>query len=128
MTVAPTGGMASKAANPNLPSAAGGNRRVGPQVIQGRCGDRALHARRPDDEATCNASIYRRINTLIRQRCDIVINNSTGGGSSGDMLPRPDGMFESNFESALKGLDAEAEMATLDGFGGRRVLERAKYS
>ena len=61
----------------------------------------ALHARRPDDQATCNADIYRRINGLIRERCDIIINNSTGGGSSGDMLvPRPDGMFESSSTSA----------------------------
>jgi 3-keto-5-aminohexanoate cleavage enzyme len=89
----------------------------------------ALHARRPDDEATCNAAIYRDINARIRERCDIVINNSTGGGSSGDMLlPRPDGMFENNFDERLKGLDAGAEMATFDGFtavdvfGKREIL------
>ncbi|KIF66099.1 3-keto-5-aminohexanoate cleavage protein [Streptomyces sp. AcH 505] len=129
VTVAPTGGMASKAANPNLPTQP---EEIAESVLKSyKAGAAiaALHARRPDDEATCNASIYRRINTLIRQRCDIVINNSTGGGSSGDMLlPRPDGMFESNFEERLKGLDAEAEMATLDGFtavdvfGTREIL------
>lgn len=129
VTVAPTGGMASKAANPNLPTqpeeiAESVHRsfKVGAAIA-------ALHARRPDDQATCNADIYRRINTLIRERCDIIINNSTGGGSSGDMLlERPDGMFESNFTERLKGLDAEAEMATLDGFtavdvfGTREIL------
>ncbi len=129
VTVAPTGGMASKAANPNLPTQP---EEIAASVLKSyKAGAAiaALHARRPDDEATCNASIYRRINTLIRERCDIVINNSTGGGSSGDMLlPRPDGMFESNFEERLKGLDAEAEMATLDGFtavdvfGTREIL------
>jgi uncharacterized protein (DUF849 family) len=129
VTVAPTGGMASKAANPNLPTqpeeiaeSVAKSWREGAAIA-------ALHARRPDDQATCNADIYRRINTLIRARCDIVINNSTGGGSSGDMLiERPDGMFENNFEERLKGLDAGAEMATFDGFtavdvfGTREIL------
>ena len=44
------------------------------------------------------------------------------------LVPRSDGMYESNFEERLKGLDAGAEMATLDGFtavdthGGREIL------
>lgn len=130
VTVAPTGGMASKAQNPNLPTQ--------PEEIadsvhkswKAGAAVAALHARRPDDEATCNAGIYRDINQRIRGRgCDIVLNNSTGGGSNGDMLvPRADGMFESSFEERLKGLDAGAEMATFDGMtfadvhGGREIL------
>jgi uncharacterized protein (DUF849 family) len=89
----------------------------------------ALHARRPDDGATCNADIYRDINDRVRARCDIVINNSTGGGSSGDMLvERADGLYESNFDERLKGCDAGAEMATFDGMtfvdvhGGKEIL------
>lgn len=129
VTVAPTGGMASKASNPNLPTQP---EEIADSVVKScKAGAAiaALHARRPDDQATCNADIYRRINMLIRARCDIILNNSTGGGSSGDMLtPRPDGMFENNFEERLKGLDAGAEMATLDGFtavdtfGGKEIL------
>jgi 3-keto-5-aminohexanoate cleavage enzyme len=44
------------------------------------------------------------------------------------LIPRPDGMYENNFEERLKGLDAGAEMATLDGFtavdnhGGKEIL------
>jgi 3-keto-5-aminohexanoate cleavage enzyme len=127
--VAPTGGMATKAANPNLPTQPEEIAESVYRSYKAGAAIAALHARRPDDEATCNADIYRRINTLIRERCDIVINNSTGGGSSGDMLlQRPDGMFESNFDERLKGLDADAEMATLDGFtavdvfGTREIL------
>ncbi|CAH2911776.1 MAG: 3-keto-5-aminohexanoate cleavage enzyme (EC [uncultured Paraburkholderia sp.] len=46
----------------------------------------AIHARRPDDGATCDPLIYRDINARdinarIRAKCDIVINNSTGGGA-----------------------------------------------
>jgi 3-keto-5-aminohexanoate cleavage enzyme len=129
VTVAPTGGMASKAANPNLPTQPEEIAESVHRSYKEGAAIAALHARRPDDQATCNAEIYRRINALVRERCDIVINNSTGGGSSGDMLlPRPDGMFESSFEERLKGLDAGAEMATfdcftaVDVFGEREIL------
>jgi len=117
ITLAPTGGMATKAQNPNLPTQ--------PEEIAedvARCAKAgatiaALHVRRPDDQATCNPDIYRRVNTLLRAKSDIIINNSTGGGSDGDLLvERADGLFEANFEERLKGLDAEAEMATFDGF------------
>ena len=123
VTVAPTGGMASKAANPNLPTQPEEIAESVHKAYREGAAIAALHARRSDDQATCNAEIYQRINTLIRGRCDIILNNSTGGGSSGDMLlPRPDGMYESNFEERLKGLDAGAEMATLDGFTAMDVF------
>ncbi len=130
VTIAPTGGFATKADNPNLPTQPD---EIADSVWRSwkeGAAIAALHARRPDDDAaTCNAEIYRAINTRIRARCDIVINNSTGGGSNGDMLiARPDGLFELNFEERLKGLDAGAEMATFDGMtmtalhGGREVI------
>jgi uncharacterized protein (DUF849 family) len=117
VTVAPTGGMANKTQNPNLPTQPDEIAESVARSCKAGAAIAALHARRPDDEATCNPDIYRRINTLVRERCDIVVNNSTGGGSDGDMLiARPDGMFEANFDERLKGLDAGAEMATFDGF------------
>lgn len=129
VTVAPTGGMASKTSNPNLPTQPEEIAESVYRSFEAGASIAALHARRPDDLATCNADIYRSINALIRDRCDIVINNSTGGGSSGDMLiARPDGMFEADFDERLKGLDAGAEMATFDGFtaidkfGGQEIL------
>ncbi len=129
VTVAPTGGMASKAQNANLPTQPEEIAESVHKSWKAGAAIAALHARRPDDEATCNADIYRRINGLIRERCDIVLNNSTGGGSNGDMLvARSDGLFESNFEERLKGCDAGAEMATFDGMtfadvhGGREIL------
>ena len=129
ITVAPTGGMASKSQNPNLPTQpAEIAESVHKSYKAGAC-IAALHARRPDDQATCNADIYRDINARIRAKCDIVINNSTGGGSSGDMLiARPDGLYESNFEERLKGCEAGAEMATFDGMtfvdvhGGKEIV------
>lgn len=129
VTVAPTGGMASKAQNPNLPTQPAEIADSVYNSYKEGAAIAALHARRPDDGATCNADIYRDINERIRAKCDIIINNSTGGGSSGDMLvAREDGLFRSNFEERLKGCEAGAEMATFDGMtfvdvhGGREIL------
>ncbi|MDH3737763.1 MAG: 3-keto-5-aminohexanoate cleavage protein, partial [Alphaproteobacteria bacterium] len=66
VTIAPTGGMASKEQNPHIPTQ--------PEEIADdvyRCYDAgasivAVHARRPDDQATCDPAIYGRINELIR--------------------------------------------------------------
>jgi uncharacterized protein (DUF849 family) len=129
VTIAPTGGMAHKSQNPDLPTQpveiADDTLRcynAGASVV-------AIHARRPDDGATCNPDIYRDINQRIRARCDIVINNSTGGGVHGDMVAQlPDGTWEILWEERIKGMDAGAEMCTLDAttlslsFGGKDIL------
>ena len=116
VTIAPTGGMASKVQNPNLPTR--------PQEIADdvyRCYSAgasvvAVHARRAsDDQATCDPAVYREINSLIRSKCDIVINNSTGGGINGDMVRQaPNGYHEIMFEERIKGVEAGAEMCTFD--------------
>jgi 3-keto-5-aminohexanoate cleavage enzyme len=76
----------------------------------------ALHARRTDDAATCDPDVYARINQLVRDRCDVVINNSTGGGVDGDMIKAYDtGELRIDFRARLKGLEApQVEMATFD--------------
>ncbi|HEY6580078.1 MAG TPA: 3-keto-5-aminohexanoate cleavage protein [Rubrobacter sp.] len=130
LTVAPTGGMGTKQQNPNLPTQP---EEIAEQVA--RCCElgasiAAIHARRPEDDApTCNPEVYRRINDLVRERCDIIINNSTGGGVGGDMTRElGSGLDEISFEERLKGLEAGAEMATFDCqtqvalFGGRETL------
>ncbi|WP_411733431.1 3-keto-5-aminohexanoate cleavage protein [Paeniglutamicibacter sp.] len=130
VTVAPTGGMATKDKVPNLP--------VTPEEIandvvacfEAGASVAAIHARRPDGLATCEPETYSRINSLIRSRCDIVLNNSTGGGIHGDMIHQLDnGLWEIDFNERIKGLDgAGAEMCTLDAHtvcahgGGRELL------
>lgn len=116
LTIAPTGGTGAKQQNPNLPTQP---EEIAEQVA--RCCEAgasiaAIHARRPEDDApTCNPEVYRRINELVRERCDIIINNSTGGGVGGDMTrPLGSGLDEITFEERLKGLEAGAEMATFD--------------
>ena len=86
-----------------------------------------IHARRPDDQATCNPDIYRRINALIREKCDIIINNSTGGGINGDMVRQaPNGYPEIIWEERLKGMEAGAEMCTLDPDHHHRDVRRPR--
>ncbi|MEC5408498.1 3-keto-5-aminohexanoate cleavage protein [Paraburkholderia sp. MPAMCS5] len=130
VTVAPTGGMANKRMNPRLPTQ--------PQEIADdtyRCFNAgasvvAVHARRPDDEATCDPAIYSHINRLIRAKCDIILNNSTGGGINGDMVRELDnGLWEIQWEERLKGMQGDGvEMCTLDAqtviasFGGKEIL------
>ena len=86
LTIAPTGGMASKAQSPHLPTQPDEIARDVYECYKAGASVVAVHARRPDDGATCNADIYRDINRRIRDQCDIVINNSTGGGVNGDMV------------------------------------------
>nr|WP_271213986.1 3-keto-5-aminohexanoate cleavage protein [Rhodococcus wratislaviensis]GLK41261.1 3-keto-5-aminohexanoate cleavage protein [Rhodococcus wratislaviensis] len=117
VTIAPTGGMATKDENPHLP--------VTPEEIAddiAACVDAgasiaAIHARRPGDlQATCNPDVYATINELTRSRCDVVINNSTGGGVTGDMIKQYDtGEWRIDFRERMKGLEAPGvEMATFD--------------
>lgn len=117
ITIAPTGGMAKKSQNPNLPTQPEEIAETVERCSKAGASIVAIHARRPDDQATCDPAIYRRINQLVSERCDIVINNSTGGGVDGDvMIERPDGLWEADFEHRMLGLEAGAEMATFDGF------------
>lgn len=129
VTIAPTGGMASKEQNPHLPTQPDEIARDVYDCYNAGASVVAVHARRPDGGATCNPAIYRDINRRIRDKCDIVINNSTGGGVHGDMVRQmPNGYWEILWEERIKGMEAGAEMCTLDpttinaSFGGRELL------
>ena len=109
ITLAPTGGMASKAMSAHLPTQP---EEIADQVaecVELGASIAALHARRPDDDAaTCNPDVYARINELVRERCDVVINNSTGGGVDGDMIKSYDtGELRIDFRERMKGLEAD---------------------
>jgi uncharacterized protein (DUF849 family) len=129
VTIAPTGGVAFKQQSPYLPTQPMEIARDTYDCYNAGASVVAIHARRPDEKATCNPAIYRDINERIRAKCDIIINNSTGGGGSGDMVGRMNnGFLELLWEERLKGMDAGAEMCTLDAttiiasFGGEEVL------
>jgi 3-keto-5-aminohexanoate cleavage enzyme len=130
LTIAPTGGMAHKRQNPHLPTQPS---EIADDVVacwKAGASVAAIHARRPDDGATCNARVYREINQRIRDAgCDIVLNNSTGGGVHGDMIRAlPNDRWEIAWDERLKGMDGGAEMCTLDAttlnllFENREIL------
>lgn len=129
LTIAPTGGMAHKAQNPHLPTQPEEIARDVYECYKAGASVVAIHARRQDDLATCDPAIYSDINRRIREKCDIVINNSTGGGVHGDMVAQgSNGYWEILWEERLKGLEAGAEMCTLDAttiianFDGHEIL------
>jgi len=70
------------------------------------------------------------MNSRIRAAgCDIVLNNSTGGGVHGDMVRAlPNDRWEIAWDERIKGMDAGAEMCTLDAttlnlsFDGKEIL------
>lgn len=114
VTVAPTGGFATKAHTPYVPTQPEEIAEDVRRCVEAGASVAALHARRPDDEATCDGAIYRRINDLVRARCDVVINNSTGGGVNGDMVAGSDRITDVIWSERLKGLDGGADMCTMD--------------
>lgn len=115
LTIAPTGGIVQRDQNPALPIQPDEIIRDVVACHAAGASVAALHARRPDGLATCDPSIYREINDGIRRACDIVINNSTGGGPTGDMVrPLGDGRLEIDFDQRMRGLEADPEMCTFD--------------
>lgn len=135
LTIAPTGGMADKTTTAHLPLSP---KEIADDVYEcWRVGASiaAIHARRPDGQATCDPEIYAEINGLIRDRCDIILNNSTGGGVNGDMIATlPDGRREISFQQRIKGTQAGAEMCTFDPqmlcvrFGGDELIQDTSWS
>jgi len=131
VTVAPTGGMAKKSQNPHLPTQPLEIAETVARCCELGASVAALHARRPEDEqATCDPAIYGEINRLVRERCDIVINNSTGGGIDGDVIGEASlpGLQVQDIDHRLLGAEAGPEMATADcwtdvaSFGGTELL------
>ena len=102
VTVAPTGPIATKADNPNLPTqpaeiaaAVEAGYHLGASVAH-------IHLRDEDDQPTADRGIARRVIDLIAERCPILIQMSTGVG-----LAVP-------FEEREKLVELRPRMATLN--------------
>ncbi|MFC3476462.1 BKACE family enzyme [Halobacterium litoreum] len=101
LTVAPTGGVHGKDANPNLPEQP---EEIAEQVAA--CEDLGaaivhLHAR--DEHGENDAARLQEVNEAVRERCDdIIIQNTTGG--------------QSTYDARVQGIrtDPHPEMASLD--------------
>lgn len=102
ITVAPTGALVTKKMNPNVPEQP-------EEIAQAACdcyNEGAaivhIHARSPDGATTGDSDIFRRIHERIRRRCNIILQDSTGGGSNLSIAKR------------TECLEAQPEMASLN--------------
>jgi 3-keto-5-aminohexanoate cleavage enzyme len=80
ITVALTGGFHGKEANPNLPITPEEISQAAFECWQKGASIAHIHARDKEGKATADVAVYQRIKELVREKCDIVISFSTGGG------------------------------------------------
>ncbi len=119
LTVAPTSNFQGKEANPALPEqpdeiaeAVRLCREAGAAVVH-------IHARDKDGVQTNSSAVFKDINARVREKSDIIIQNSIAPAN------RPGG---STAEDGLQTLDAMPEMASLDmcvcsvEFGGKETI------
>jgi 3-keto-5-aminohexanoate cleavage enzyme len=101
LTVAPTGGVHGKDANPNLPEQP---EEIAEQVREcEKLGASIVHLHGRDEHGENSAERLQAVNDAVRDRCeDIVIQNTTGG--------------QAVYEERVKGIrtDPNPEMASLD--------------
>jgi 3-keto-5-aminohexanoate cleavage enzyme len=88
ITAALTGGLHRKSANPNLleqpdeiAGAAYAAHNEGAAIVH-------LHARDPQGNLSCDPKIYKVLHEKIREKCDIVIQDTPGGGPNLDLDQR----------------------------------------
>jgi 3-keto-5-aminohexanoate cleavage enzyme len=101
LTVAPTGGVHGKDANPNLPEQP---EEIAEQVREcEKLGASIVHLHARDEHGENSAERLQQVNEAVRERCDdIIIQNTTGG--------------QAVYEERVKGIRTEPlpEMASLD--------------
>ena len=102
VTAALTGGQHTKSANPNLPEQPREIAEAAYRCFNEGASIAHLHARDPEGNPTGDAGTYRNIHAQIREKCDIILQDSTGGGPN--LGPQ---------EKAAC-LDADPEMASLN--------------
>ena len=105
ITVAPTGSFQGKEANPNLPIQPDEIARdvydsynAGAAVVH-------IHARDKNGVQTSDTSVFKETNSLVRAKCDIIIQNS---------IAPPFRQGTADVDEGLQALDAMPEMASLD--------------
>lgn len=102
VTAALTGGIQGRDVNPNIPEqpeeiiqAAYDCYNAGAAIVH-------IHARDREGKPTSNPAVYREIHEGIRARCNIILQDTTGGGPN--LTP----------EERIQAIEAEPEMASLN--------------
>jgi len=83
ISVAITGGMQGKEANPNLPESVEEQAEQTYDAYKAGATIVHIHARRKDNPTLTSSDPedYKRVNAMVREKCpDMIINNTTGGG------------------------------------------------
>ncbi len=102
VTAALTGGQHTKSVNPNLPEQPGEIAESAYRCYNEGASIAHIHARDPEGRPTGDPRVYRDIHARIREKCDMVLQDSTGGGPNLDR------------EQKAACLDAGPEMASLN--------------
>jgi len=102
VTVALTGGSITRKMNPALPEQPDEISQSAYDCFNEGAAVAHIHARNPDGTITGSASVFKDIHERIRAKCDIVLQDSTGGGMGLTVAQRADC------------LNAHPEMASLN--------------
>jgi 3-keto-5-aminohexanoate cleavage enzyme len=114
ITAALTGGLIRKSANPNLPEQPDEIAKAAHDCYNEGAAIVHIHARDPEGNLSSDPKIYRAIHEKIRDQCDIIIQDTTGGGPN------------LTLDQRLASLEADPEMASLNMGTMIRLLESAK--
>jgi 3-keto-5-aminohexanoate cleavage enzyme len=82
ITVAQTGALVTKKMNPAVPEQPDEIAQSAYDCYNEGAAVVHIHARTPDGSTTGKAAIFREIHQKIREKCDIILQDSTGGGSN----------------------------------------------
>jgi 3-keto-5-aminohexanoate cleavage enzyme len=102
ITCSLTGGVQTKAANPNLPEQPEEIARQAYECFNEGCAIAHIHARDKDGKPTGDVEVFKAIHSAIRAKCNVILQDSTGGGPG------------LTIEQRLACLDAAPEMASLN--------------
>ncbi len=102
ITVAQTGALVTKAMNPSLPEQPDEMAQSAYDCCNAGAAIVHIHARAPDGTSTGSADVFRDIHAKIRAKSDIIIQDSTGGGTN------------LTIEQRTECLEAYPEMASLN--------------
>lgn len=102
ITVAPTGALVTKSMNPNLPEQPEEIAESAYACYQEGATICHIHARDKDGKTTGNKEVFQEIHDRIRSKCNLIIQDSTGGGPN------------LTLEQRIECIHAKPEMASLN--------------
>jgi 3-keto-5-aminohexanoate cleavage enzyme len=82
ITVAQTGALVTKKMNPAVPEQPDEIAQSAYDCYNEGAAIVHIHARNPDGSTTGSAAVFREIHEKIRQKCSLILQDSTGGGSN----------------------------------------------